>query len=430
MRVRVGILVTLAALLMTGCAAGDVSSLDKLLRDLGIPQETTTHLAEALRNMAIKPAEEAIQTGAEKARDFLSQIRNVRLEIPSGIRLAIIGVGLALLLAGQYLYRAAVAAPGFALGMVIGTTVLSLAEELPDLVVLGVAALIGLVGAGLALAVHDLAVVLIGALVSGFLAFSLLVTYNIEPSLVFALIVGTCAVAGAIGLLLVARSMRFLLGAILGAALVSIGVVENLNLLIIVPLALVGTGIQLSLKNRRPRKRARREPDEQQPPLAPKRFERPSPALQPADVFAEQPQPSYPPPAAPAAFPPLKPEGQPPQAQPQMPGWAPGIEAPAPSRAMLTLWGEAGPVQTVPIGASLFTIGSEPTSHLMLPDLAPTHATIRPSPAGYYLESQVSPYGTLVNGRPVRATYLAHGDVLRLGAHELRFSCTPAAQAT
>lgn len=486
----------LLALLVAGCSSADVNSLADFLIDLGVPPEQAAQIASRMQEVAVQRAGEALQQGQAQVEDLASQVwaqvRDFRLALPREVRIGLIVVGAILLLVGGRLYKAAVAAPGFALGMVIGISVLDLAPELPDAWVLVIAAVIGLVGAGLALAVHDLAVLLIGALVSGFLVVSLLVTYNVAFSPVFAVIVAVCAIAGAVGLLMIAKRMPTFMAAILGAVLVSIGMVENLNLVIIVPLALVGLGVQGIVRWLR-RERKPREPKPGTQTQARPAAQAQPPAYQPSP-------PAYPsPPPAQSAFPPLGSTGQPRAAQaptPQVfpplgasepprrgynpaetpprsrlpvewlpeppydqptppeqpsPAWTPQPpsdqptppesmppatdrtlvarveEPPLPSGATLTLASATGPARTVVIEPSPFTIGGNPGCHLALPGLAPTHATIQTSAAGYFLQSHVSPTQTRVNGRPARATYLAHGDVLTLGEYQLRFNWPPAA---
>ncbi len=484
MRIRADLLamVLLAALLLTGCSSSDVTSLKDFLVDLGVPEAQAQQLAERLQQAAIQRAGEAVQQGQAQAEDlfnqFVAQVQTFRLELPTWARVALIVVGVILLLVGGRFYRAAVALPGFALGMLIGKSVLDLAEQLPDEIVWIIALVIGAVGGALALVVHDWAVAIIGGVVGGFLAFSLLVTYNVPVSAVYALIVGVCAVAGAIGLRLISAKTPVVMAAILGAVLVSIGLVENLNLAVIAPAAVIGLGAQGLFKLLRSYRPRAPQPEAAAP--SPARSE-PSqyPAYQPPQQQAYRPPaqpapPSQPPqayqPLAGRAFPPLEPEGRPRQAtppvfkepvsrsplppfeQPAPPGrqtpaaWSPqppsdqptppegptpaditpvDMAAPAaPAGASLTVLRGVGPAQTARITTSPFTIGG-PGADLTLPGLAPVHATITASPAGYYLESKVSPYETLVNGRPARATYLSHGDVLRLGEYELRFHWPP-----
>ncbi|GAB4458870.1 MAG: hypothetical protein Kow00120_27260 [Anaerolineae bacterium] len=492
MRVRVSILVVslLAVLLLAGCSTADVGSLEKFLVDLGVPPEAAAQLAAQLQTLATEQAGavgQQIQTEVEtQLGQLIEALRNFRLELPTWVRVAVIVIGIVLLLVGGRLYKVAVAAPGFALGLAIGISVLDLAAELPDAWVVAIAIGIGLIGAALALSVHDLAVLLIGAVVAGLLAISLLATYNVAVGTPFIAIVITCAIAGAIGLLLIARKATWLLSALLGATLVSIGLVENLSLVVIVPAAVIGLAVQGLVRLVR-----RRKPEEPKPQAAaPQPYPQPQaypppvqaapPPAQPYQPYSAAPPPqrpvSQPPPRE--AFPPLTPPvrpaeppaydaptpgraqrpvewtPQPPYDQPTPPDqeappprWTPqppadqptppesrepldaapagAVDAPPASGATLTAWGAAGPGKRTPILASPFLIGGGPGSHLTLPGLAPVHATILASPAGYYLESQVSPQETRVNGRPARATYLAHGDVLQLGEYELRFEWPP-----
>lgn len=399
---------------ITGCTTADVESLEQLLADLGIE----VNLEEALQQAGIEIPDigQMVQTGAD---DLLNRIRSFHLEIPNAVRLAMVAAGAVLAVAGGKLYRAAIAAPGFALGFVIGYSVLNLAEELPDLVVVGVALIIGAVGAGLALAVHDTALVIIGAAAGGFLIVSLLIAYAVEFSAVFVLIMLVCAIAGGIGLMLIGRSMEFVLGALVGAALISLGLVENLNLFIIVPVALIGIGIQLGVKYYRQERKPR--PASEQSPIQPA----PSPQSQRpgtrSQTNLQQPvfpaysepehaasQPNYQQPMTPA---PKKKEEKTPQILPN---------------AKLTYWKGAGP-STVYIDKVQYTIGSDYIScDLALEGLAPVHAIIfsgiKESKRYYYLQNQVDPMQLQVNGKPTRATYLRSGDIVRLGEQELRFS--------
>ncbi|MBN1287817.1 MAG: DUF4203 domain-containing protein [Anaerolineae bacterium] len=393
------VLLFVSVVLLTGCTTADVQSLEQLLADVGV----TVDIEQALQTAGVEIPDigQMIQTGAD---DFLRQIRGFRLEIPNAVRLALVAVGLALAFAGGRLYRVAVAAPGFTLGFVIGYAALNLAEELPDLVVIGVAFVIGAVGAGLALAVHDTALVVIGAVTGGFLIVSLLIAYAVQFSVVFVVIVLVCAVAGGLGLALVGRSMQFMLGALMGAVLVSLGLVENLSLFIIVPLALLGVGAQLGLKYWREREphRAPVQPG----PAAPVEKPPPSPRQAPRPVEAGAVFPAYEGPASP---------------EPGFPAYG---EQPVKS-ATLTYWSGAG-LATVYIDRDEFSIGSDVLNcSLVLDGLAPVHALIlsgmKDGANCYYLQSQVDPTDVLVNGRLARATYLKDGDVLRLGGYELRF---------
>ena len=466
-RVYLALLALLAVLLLlSGCAAQDVSSLEKLLVDLGVPPEAAGSMAGSLQEFAVEQADAVTRQVQAEAETLWEQIQaavaDFTLVLPLEARLALIVAGVILLLAGGRLYRAAVAVPGFVLGALIGYGVLNLAEELPDEIVLVVSLVIGLVGALLALAVHDLAVLLIGGAVAGFLAFSLLMTYNVALSTAFVLIVAVCAIAGAIGLVLVSRRARPLMAAVLGAALLSLGLVENLNLVVIVPAIVIGVGVQALARALRGRNLSG---GRSQPKAAPAPAAAPPPPQQPQayspppqQAYTQQPQPpAYTPPPMPVP----PPAGLPPQAFPPLGGqpptpprgstpveWAPappydqptppeeGIPSPpsgaapagAPSASQATLSVMVGGVaaQSVALAEVVVTIGSDPRCDLILPGLDPAHAVIQPSARGYYLRALGDPYRTRLNGQPARSAYLSDGDILTLGEHELRLRAPPA----
>ncbi|MCZ7545825.1 MAG: hypothetical protein M5R40_20910 [Anaerolineae bacterium] len=283
MRARVSILVVslLAVLLLAGCSTADVGSLEKFLVDLGVPLDQT----------AFQQTEETFQQMQAEVQDLRDQleeqVRSFRLELPIWIRALLILVGVVLLLVGGRVYIPVVAGPGFALGLVVGIIVLDVAQELPDGWVLAIAALIGIVGA---LATTEL---LTGAIVSGFLVSRLLETYRVPLSAGSVLILVVCAIAGAIGLLLISRRLPTVMAAILGAVLVSVGLVQNLNLAVIVPAMVIGLGVQalvMALRRRKP------EAPKPEAAVSPQYPAYPPQAYQPA---AQTPQPYAPPPAQP-----------------------------------------------------------------------------------------------------------------------------------
>jgi hypothetical protein len=404
MRARRNTLLLLALLLLlTGCTTTDVSSFERMLEDLGIDADVQQMLQDA--GVELKDLEALVNSEVD---DILKEIRGFRLEIPTGLRVCIIIAGLVLVLAGKKLYRAAIAATGFALGLAAGTTVLGFIDELPHPVVLVVSAGVGLVGAGLALSLHDMAALIIGSALGGFLAFSLLMAYAVELSPAFILVVLFVGAVSGIGLLLIARRLTILMGALLGAALVSVGMVENLSLLIIVPVALVSVGVQLLATQF-----GKRRPGRRHAVPAPAGLQY-APPPQPAGYYnyAGSPQPRHAPP--PASY----------QQPPQQPfsAWGETPQPTVPPPASLTRQCQAG-VETTHINTDVFRIGSDPSlCDLTMPGLAASHATITTFPNGYYLESHAGPYDTLVNGQPVQTIYLQHSDMIRMGAYEFHFN--------
>lgn len=170
------------------------------------------------------------------------------LQAPTSLldpRLAVALLGVLLLGWGARLYRLAIAAPGFTVGVFAG---LSVSAGAGLAVQAGVALALGLLGGGLMLALERLAVAITGAVLVGGLVFAVgpLVSATLPW---FAPVVG-----GAVGLLLFPRLYRAalrLLTPLLGALCVAWAAGRPHDLLLIGGLTLVGAVFQLARAGKR-----------------------------------------------------------------------------------------------------------------------------------------------------------------------------------
>lgn len=165
------------------------------------------------------------------------------LQAPTSLldpRIAVIAVGILLLGWGARLYRLAIAAPGFVLGVFAG---LEVAPTASLLVQAGLALLLGLVGAGLLLFLERLAVALTGAVLVGGLV------YAVGPLFVATLPWFAPLVGAAVGLLLFPSLYRLALKIItplLGALCVAWAFGRPHDLLLIGGLCALGAVFQLA----------------------------------------------------------------------------------------------------------------------------------------------------------------------------------------
>jgi hypothetical protein len=77
------------------------------------------------------------------------------------------------------------------------------------------------------------------------------------------------------------------------------------------------------------------------------------------------------------------------------------------------------------LSGSVAPLGSSSAASLVIagPGIEPEHARLTRSGAGYFIEDNRTPGGTLLNDRPVTASSaLANGDVIRIGSTYLRFN--------
>jgi len=91
--------------------------------------------------------------------------------------------------------------------------------------------------------------------------------------------------------------------------------------------------------------------------------------------------------------------------------------------------GSDGAQQRFQINRRLTAIGSSSECHLVLegPDVAATHCTLSHEPGRYKLESAARSTPFFLRGKKTRNHELQHGDVLKIGGHELVFSAVDAA---
>jgi len=81
------------------------------------------------------------------------------------------------------------------------------------------------------------------------------------------------------------------------------------------------------------------------------------------------------------------------------------------------------------LGSFLIAIGRRPDNNIVLDDkfVSGRHAVVGFEHGRYYVEDLKSSNGTLLNGKPVQRATLGDGDVIRIGALEIRFVDRPAA---
>jgi hypothetical protein len=80
------------------------------------------------------------------------------------------------------------------------------------------------------------------------------------------------------------------------------------------------------------------------------------------------------------------------------------------------------------LGSFLIAIGRRPDNNIVLDDkfVSGRHAVVGFAQGRYYVEDLKSSNGTLLNGKPVQRAELNDGDIIRVGALEVRFEDTPA----
>jgi pSer/pThr/pTyr-binding forkhead associated (FHA) protein len=102
----------------------------------------------------------------------------------------------------------------------------------------------------------------------------------------------------------------------------------------------------------------------------------------------------------------------------------------AASKPRLTVHCEGLPVRTYMLDKARITLGRRSGNDIQLDDPAVSgaHAVLLLSQSDYlesypvvYLEDAGSTNGTLVNGERIQRRRLHHGDIIRLGQHELRY---------
>lgn len=80
------------------------------------------------------------------------------------------------------------------------------------------------------------------------------------------------------------------------------------------------------------------------------------------------------------------------------------------------------------LGSFLIAIGRRTDNNIVLDDkfVSGRHAVVGFAEGRYYVEDLKSSNGTLLNGKPVQRANLSDGDVIRIGALQIRFTDTPA----
>ena len=90
--------------------------------------------------------------------------------------------------------------------------------------------------------------------------------------------------------------------------------------------------------------------------------------------------------------------------------------------ARIVLTHEGAVLKEYPINKERMTIGRKPTNDIQLddPTVSGTHAAIVML-QNAYVEDMNSTNGVILNGKKVTRRQLSHGDIIRVGRHELKF---------
>jgi hypothetical protein len=106
-------------------------------------------------------------------------------------------------------------------------------------------------------------------------------------------------------------------------------------------------------------------------------------------------------------------------------------EEPAASAPVLEFLDPTAQPSTWAVEPALVLLGGSPACKIQLsgPGVSRFHASLVRTAWGLWAVDLLGRGGILVNGAPVRAARLAHGDILQVGPHRIRHWCEPAAEA-